>query len=410
MDTSKAISPYSSDMSQLSSWDRLFVHALRNVKGGVLRVRFANGHLVEVGQGVEDAVDLILLEEGLPKTFLFRGAMGFAEAYIQGQWRTSDLSALLRILARSQEQLGRFARGTSHIIRWMDRMSHKLRRNTKDNARRNIQEHYDLSNEMYQTFLDSTMTYSSGIFEGPSDTLHTAQLRKLDRLIETLKLTASDHVLEIGSGWGSCAIRMAQQSGCRVTSVTLSERQAEEARRRVREAGLEDRVEIRIQDYRDVKEIFDHAISIEMIEAVGHEYLPGYFQTVYDRLKPGGRFALQAITIPDERYASYNKSCDFIQKHIFPGGHLPCPGQLSELAENRVGFKMESQLEFGKDYAETLRRWTFNFFAKLADVQDLGFNEAFIRKWHYYLAYCEAGFDTGLIHVRQISYKKSDHS
>ena len=366
----------------------------------------AGGFITEVGEPGADRVDLTLLHASLPKTILLGGSMAFAEAYIDGKWRTSDLSALLRVMALSQEHLGPVARGTSRFLRFVDRWSHRLRRNTRANARRNIQEHYNLSNEMYATFLDPTMTYSAGIFEKKSDTLHDAQIRKLDRMIDAMEVSPSDHVLEIGSGWGSCAIRLAQRTGCRVTSVTLSERQAEEARRRVREAGVSDRVKIRLQDYRDVPETFDHAISIEMIEAVGHDYLPGYFKSIHRRLRPGGVFALQAITIPDDRYWAYHKSCDFIRKHIFPGGHLPCPGQLRDLAERKAGFQLEDEFEFGKNYAETLRRWTYNFFAHLDEVKSHGFDEAFIRKWQYYLAYCEAGFDTDLIHVRQMRYRR----
>jgi cyclopropane-fatty-acyl-phospholipid synthase len=298
-------------------------------------------------------------------------------------------------------------KGTSHVLKKMDVLMHRLRQNTRETARKNIEEHYDLSNEMYKTFLDPSMMYSSGIFTGIQDSLETSQAAKIDRLIDRLHLLASDHVLEIGSGWGGCAIRMAQKTGCRVTSLTLSPSQQEEAMQRVRAAGLEDRVEIRLQDYRDVEGQFSHVISIEMIEAVGHEFLPEYFRTVNDRLKPGGRFALQAITIPDDRYEHYTNSSDFIRKHIFPGGHLPSPEILENMRQEHTSLKELDNFEFGPDYAETLRRWRFNFFASLEKVRSLGFDDRFIRKWHYYLAYCEAGFDTGMIHVRQICYEKA---
>ncbi len=404
MDPSKALNSYANPIQPLSHWEQLFLRVLRNVEGSI-RIRLANGSMYEVGKGGEDSVDMRLHESALPKQLLLGGSMALAESYMEGAWTTTDLSALLRILGRSQQNLGRFAKGTSRMLRWMDRNAHLLRKNTRGNAKKNIQEHYDLSNEMYETFLDPTLTYSSGIFASPSDTLEDSQYRKLDRLINSLQLTPADHVLEIGSGWGSCAIRMATRTGCKVTSLTLSEEQAHEARKRVRDAGLEGRVDIRLQDYRDVPETFDHAISIEMIEAVGHEFLEEYFRTVRDRLKPGGRFALQAITIPDDRYHTYNNSSDFIRKHIFPGGHLPSPGILKRIAEDQTGFEKQDEYEFGTDYAETLRRWMFNFFAKLEQVKDLGFDDVFIRKWQYYLAYCEAGFDTGLIHVRQILYQ-----
>lgn len=403
MDPSKALSTYTTGIESLTHWEQLFLRVLRNVEGSI-RVRLANGSLHEVGKGGEDSVDMRLLEPGLPKQLLLGGSMELAETFMEGLWTTTDLSALIRIMGRSQQNLGKFAKGTSNMLRMMDRAAHSLRKNTRINAKKNIQDHYDLSNDLYETFLDPTMTYSSGIFSNPSDTLEDSQYRKLDRSIHSLELNDSHHVLEIGSGWGSCAIRMAMTTGCRVTSLTLSEEQAHEARRRVKEAGLENQVEIRLQDYRDVPETFDHAISIEMIEAVGHEFLEEYFKTVQQRLKPGGRFAIQAITIPDDRYKTYNNSCDFIRKHIFPGGHLPSPGILREIAEENTGFEKLDEFEFGKDYAETLRRWMFNFFAKLDQVKSLGFDDVFVRKWQYYLAYCEAGFDTGLIHVRQILY------
>lgn len=333
--------------------------------------------------------------------------MAFAETFMEGKWSSSDLTALIRVLGRSQREMGPLARGTSTVLRKMDRMMHKLRSNTKENAVKNIQEHYDLSNALYATFLDPTLTYSAGIFSETSDSLQDAQVRKMDRLIGQLNIQQDDHVLEIGSGWGACAIRMAKTTGCRVTSLTLSQQQAEEARRRVKEAGLEDRVEIRLQDYRDITGRFDHVISVEMIEAVGHEFLPDYFRTVHSLLAPGGRFVLQAITIPDERYDGYNRSVDFIRKHIFPGGHLPSPGLLKRMSTLETTFEEISHFEFGTAYAETLRRWRFNFFAKLNEVRSLGFDDSFIRKWHYYFAYCEAGFDTGLIHVRQICYRKT---
>jgi cyclopropane-fatty-acyl-phospholipid synthase len=332
--------------------------------------------------------------------------MALAETWMEGLWNTDDLSALLRILARNKSEMGRIARGASRLLSAMDHAAHRLRANTRENAKANIQAHYDLSNALYETFLDPTLTYSSALFQDRTENLETAQLRKIDRLIDQLAPGASDHVLEIGGGWGACAIRLAQRTGCRVTSLTLSTEQACEARRRVGNAGLSDRVEIRLQDYRDVTETFDHVVSVEMIEAVGHEFLPEFFACVNRSLRPGGRFALQAITLTDARYKDYLKSSDFIRKHIFPGGHLPCPSLLSHLSAGQDGWTLISELEFGTDYAETLRRWRDTFLQRLPRVRELGFDEVFIRKWLYYLAYCEAGFDTGLIHVRQQTYQK----
>lgn len=393
-------------MSQLNYWDRILVHAFQRLQGGHIHLVMPDGSSLTVGNEEAEKADLIFHTKGLSKRILLGGGMALAEAYMEGAWSTHDLSALLRVLARSQKEMGRVAKGTSKMLKKMDHLMHKLRSNTKENALKNIQEHYDLSNELYETFLDPTLTYSSAIFAQPDEDLERAQYRKIDRLVEQLELTAEDHVLEIGSGWGACAILMAQISGCKVTSLTLSELQAQEARKRVEAAGLSDRIEIRIQDYRDVQGSFDHVISIEMIEAVGHEFLPSYFKVINDRLKRGGRFALQAITIPDERYQDYNQSVDFIRKHIFPGGHLPSPNLLKQMRSEHTTFEQVDEFEFGKDYAETLRRWCKRFFHKIDDVKTLGFDENFIRKWHYYLAYCEAGFDTGLIHVRQYCYRK----
>lgn len=405
MDSPQTLTASLPEMSNLTSWDRILIHTFLHLQGGRIRLRMADGDAMILGKGDMEVADLNLQDPEISKSLLLGGSMALAESYMLGKWSTTDLSALLRVLARSQQEMGLIARGTSQMLKKMDRMMHRLRRNTRENALKNIQEHYDLSNDLYATFLDPTLTYSSAIFRESGEELETAQLRKLDRMIDLLQPAETDHVLEIGSGWGSCAIRLAQRCGCRVTSVTLSERQAEEARRRVAAAGLQDLVEIRIQDYRDVEGTFDHLISIEMIEAVGHEYLPEYFQTVKSRLKTGGRLALQAITIPDERYQEYNGTVDFIRKHIFPGGHLPSPGLLKELSTEADLTEVEA-FEFGKDYAETLRRWNHWFLENIERVEALGFDEIFIRKWQYYFCYCEAGFDTGLIHVRQLCYRK----
>ncbi len=405
MDSTQIISHNFTDMPTLSYWDRIFIHALQRLQEGQIKLTFVDGPSLLLGQEGDQIADLTFLDRGLSKRVLLGGSMALAEAYMEGKWTTTNLSALLGVLARSQKEMGRVARGTSQVLRKMDDLMHHLRRNTKENAVKNIQEHYDLSNELYETFLDPTLTYSAAIFDQAGEDLKQAQYRKIDRLIDQLQPTSADHVLEIGSGWGACAIRMARQTGCRVTSLTLSERQAEEGRRRVSAAGLEDLVEIRIQDYRDVEGMFDHVVSIEMVEAVGHEFLPEYFEVVQQRLKPGGRFALQAITIPDERYAEYNNSVDFIRKHIFPGGHLPSPKLLEDLSHS-VGLQQVDAFEFGKDYAETLRRWNEMFLENAKRVKALGFDESFIRKWQYYFCYCEAGFDSDLIHVRQLCYQK----
>jgi cyclopropane-fatty-acyl-phospholipid synthase len=407
MDTPKPLLNATPGDDSLTFSERVLAKAFSLVSGGQIDVCFTSGRRMRLGKGTGETATLDLLQKDVARRIVLGGAMGLAETWMEGGWTTSDLSALLRILARSQAEMGRIARGASRVLQAMDHAGHRLRLNTKENARKNIEAHYDLSNDLYATFLDPTLTYSAAIFESPDEDLYSAQLRKIDRLIDCLAPSSHDHVLEIGSGWGACAIRLAQRTGCRVTSLTLSTEQAEEARKRVAAAGLSDRVEIRLQDYRDVEGGFDHIVSVEMIEAVGHEFLEEYMRTVDGHLKPGGRFALQAITIPNDRYAAYRKSCDFIRKHIFPGGHLPSPDLLAGLIQTQTSLKAVQELEFGKDYAETLRRWRDAFTANLQTVLDLGFDRRFYRKWLYYLAYCEAGFDAGLIHVRQLVYQKN---
>ena len=406
MDTTKTLLNPMPDDKSLTLSERILARAFANATGGQLHVRFASGRSLLLGRNDNDRADLQLLSPDVARRVVLGGSMALAETWMEGLWTTSDLSSLLRILARSQAAMGRIARGASRVLQAMDHAGHRLRMNTRENALKNIQAHYDLSNDLYETFLDPSLTYSAAMFSSPGEDLEVAQLRKIDRLIDQLSPSPQDHVLEIGSGWGACAIRLAERSGCRVTSLTLSKEQAAEARRRVERAGVADRVEIRLQDYRDVEGVFDHVVSVEMIEAVGHEFLPAYIEAVNRHLKPGGRFALQAITIPEERYASYQKSCDFIRKHIFPGGHLPSQELLADLISSHSELKCVDKTEFGKEYAETLRRWRDAFVQNRRRVLDLGFDDVFLRKWLYYLAYCEAGFDTGLIHVRQLTYVK----
>ncbi len=405
MDPTKTILTHELPLEQLSSWEKLLTAVFSRLTALELEFTSASGRQMTLGAG-ERRADVKLNTPKAARRILLGGSMGFAEAWMEGELETRDLSRLLVGLGAGQPSMGRFVKGTSRMLWHLDRFGHSLRRNTKRNAKKNIQEHYDLSNELYETFLDPTLTYSSAWFEDMAGDLEEAQFRKIDRLIEEMGLSPEHHVLEIGSGWGACAIRMAQQSGCRVTSLTLSEEQAQEARTRIAAAGLEDRVEIRLQDYRDVQGEFDHAVSVEMIEAVGHSYLPGYFQAVSRLLKPGGRFALQAICITDDRYEEYNSRSDFIRKYIFPGGHLPCPKLLGELS-SQVGLVQQNELEFGLHYAETLRRWRDDFNERLPRVRELGFDERFIRKWQYYLSFCEAGFENRMIDVRQITYSKS---
>ncbi|MGC6456537.1 MAG: class I SAM-dependent methyltransferase [Coraliomargaritaceae bacterium] len=394
---SDSVSPSASPSFQA----RLFLGLLGRMREGRLNIIFPNGACATVGDADAVPEQIIIRDNAFFGRVLAGGSVGLGESYVEGLWETPNLAAVLRILGQNQEYLGRAPRGFSLIGRWVNRFIHLGRRNTLKNSRSNIQQHYDLSNEFYQCFLDPSMTYSSALFSDYYETLENAQMVKIDRMLDLAGVKAGDHVLEIGSGWGALAIRAAQR-GAKVKTITLSDEQYALARERIQEANLCDHIEIVLQDYRDLEGQYDAVLSCEMIEAVGQSFLPSYFKTIRNSLKPGSRAVIQAITIPDERYAAYCRSCDWIQKHIFPGGHLPSPGAIHQCVDQAGGMAVESMQGFGKDYAETLQRWRRNFNTSRQRVETLGFDDPFCRKWNYYLAYCEAGFDAGLIDVQHV--------
>jgi cyclopropane-fatty-acyl-phospholipid synthase len=387
--------------SSLSLPARLFVRLLRRMRHGSLYISFPNGSAVTVGDPKAPAERIFIHDDAFFGRVLGGGSVGLGEAYVDGLWETPNLAAVLRTLSQNQEHLGRAPRGFSLLGRLLNRLIHLGRRNTLKKSRQNIQQHYDLSNDFYQCFLDPSMTYSSALFSDYYDTLENAQMAKIDRMLDLAGVKEGDHVLEIGSGWGALAIRAAQR-GASVKTITLSDEQYALAHQRIVDAGLSDRVEIVLQDYRDLEGQFNAVLSCEMIEAVGQSFLPSYFKTIRNSLKPGSRAVIQAITIPDARYAAYCRSCDWIQKHIFPGGHLPSPTAIRQSVEQAGNMVVESMEGFGKDYAATLQRWRRNFNTSRQRVEQLGFDETFQRKWNYYLAYCEAGFDAELIDVQHV--------
>ena len=385
--------------------ERFFAWMLRNLGGGSLQITFPSGAQTIVGDSGFPLFQLKIKNPHFFNKVLSGGSVGFGESYVEGDWDTPDLSGLLLLLAKNQKDLGRVGRGFSIIAKQANRIYHKARRNTLGRSKENIQAHYDLSNDFYQTFLDPSMTYSSALFQSLEESLEQAQFNKIDRMLDLAHVGEGDSILEIGSGWGALALRAAQR-GCRVKTITLSNEQYTYAKDLFEREGVGDRVEIVLEDYRIQTGLYDAVLSCEMIEAVGREYLDSYFQIVSQSLKPKGRAVIQAITIPDERYESYSRSCDWIQKHIFPGGHLPSPSAIREhivRAGEATEVKMES---FGHDYAETLRRWATSFNAAESAVEGLGFDKAFRRKWNYYLSYCEAGFDADLIDVQHVVIEK----
>ncbi len=334
---------------------------------------------------------------------LLHGAsVGLGESYVDGQWSCPDLVTLLRVLIANRDVLRPVSVGAfAQVIG--DRALHAVRGNRRGQATRNIAAHYDLSNALYERFLDETMTYSSAVFPSPEATLAEAQREKYRRLASRARIAADDHVLEIGCGWGGFAEYAAGELGCRVTGVTLSTEQADYARDRMRRRGLDDRVEIVVIDYRDVAGSYDRVVSIEMLEAVGHRYLPTFFAAVDRLLADDGLAALQVITIPEQRYTNYRLRPDFIQRHVFPGGHLPSLEAMTRAMRRGSQLVVEDVENIAPHYAETLRRWRGRFLANADEVRALGFDDAFVRFWEFYLAYCEAAFRARWVNDLQLT-------
>ena len=325
-------------------------------------------------------------------TRLLHGAsVGVGESYMDGEWTSPDLVSLIRIMIANRRALRRITPAAVLNIAG-DKVIHGLRANRLGHSRRNIGAHYDLSNQFYALFLDESMTYSAAYFEGPNRSLELAQEDKYRRLAEKVHLGEGAHVLEIGCGWGGFAVFAARTYGCRVTGITLSEEQAAFARRRVQQEGVDDLVEIRLVDYREVSGQYDRIVSIEMLEAVGHRYLGNYFETIDRLLAPDGLAAIQVITIPEQRYDNYRRRPDFIQRYIFPGGHLPSLEAMNRAMGSHGDLFVEDVDNIGMHYAETLRRWRERFLGNVDQVLELGFDARFVRMWEFYLAYCEGAF------------------
>jgi cyclopropane-fatty-acyl-phospholipid synthase len=336
--------------------------------------------------------------------------IGIGEAYMAGDWKAADGTDLVDVLMPFAERM------TTAVPPWLlalrgfvDRRIPTAQRNSLLGSRRNIEAHYDLSNDLFATFLDETMSYSSALFDDglpvEAQGLEEAQLRKVHAILDMAKVGQDTRLLEIGTGWGTLALEAARR-GAVVTSVTLSREQAALARQRIADAGLADRVDIRIQDYREVEGDFDAVVSVEMIEAVGEEYWATYFRTIDERLAPGGIAAVQAILMSHERLLATKHSYGWIQKHIFPGGLIPSLQAISETTDSETGLQITGVDAFGTDYAETLRRWRETFLARWPEVKALGFDETFRRRWEFYLAYCQAGFATGYLDVAQVRFER----
>jgi cyclopropane-fatty-acyl-phospholipid synthase len=375
-------------------WRLLFAAAGR-LSHGRLEVAFPDRQRFSFA-GREPGPDatLVVRDPSFIRRVLTGGDVAFGEAYVDGAWDTPSLVDLLELLDRNRAAFAGLA-GGGLLARAASWIRHALNRNSRAGSRRNIAAHYDLGNAFYELWLDrETMAYSAAHFDHPDEPLADAQRNKFREVLGLLDLQPGHHLLEIGSGWGGFAIHAAQLTRCRVTSLTLSVEQLAEARARAKAAGVDHLVEFRLQDYRDVRGTFDRVVSIEMFEAVGERYWPAFFRAVHDRLAPGGRAALQVITIGEEFFEGYRRSPDFIQQHVFPGGMLPSPERFVAAATG-AGLRVEAPSFRGADYARTLAEWDRRVFAARPQVLARGYDARFLRLWHYYLAYCEAGFRTG---------------
>ncbi len=407
------------------------LRALSGMGRGRLRLELPDGQAVQCGDGaarppaflavaapalpIAGSAVIRVRDEGFFRRCALYGDIGFAEAYLDGVWETPDLTAVIAWFLLNLEQaptLSGSARprpALLRLFRLVNRAGHLLRSNSRVNSRRNIGEHYDLSNEFFGLFLDPSLMYSAAKWTRMEQTLEEAQREKNDALCRKLRLQPSDHVLEIGTGWGGWSIYAARNFGCRVTSVTISREQFDLARERVAAAGLEGRVQVEFRDYRDLTGQYDKLVSIEMMEAIGHRYLAQFCAVVSRVLKPEGLAALQFITCPDARYGEFRKGVDFIQKHIFPGSLLLSLNRVNDLLARAGGFMLHGVDNLGLDYARTLHEWRDRFTLKLDEVRAQGFDERFLRKWDYYLCYCEAAFALRNISVVQAVYTRPNN-
>ena len=391
--------------SDLPRWSETIFSILKRIEVGSLSFTLPDGRTF-IARGATEGPNghFRVHNRKLFGRLVSDGETGFAEAYMDGWWDTDDLRAVLDVAIMNNEAVARNLPGAG-IARMLDRVRHWLRANTRRGSRRNISHHYDLGNEFYSHWLDPSMTYSSGLFSGQGETLEQAQRNKYASICDRMELKRDHHVLEIGCGWGGFAEYAIRERGARVTGLTLSREQHDYAKKRLFEAGLAERADIVLRDYRDERGTYDGIASIEMFEAVGEKYWPTYFGSVRDRLNPGALASIQMITISDHLFESYRRSTDFIQKYIFPGGMLASPSVARRQVED-AGLEFAGSMEFGKDYSRTLREWFDTFNDRWDSVSELGFDDRFRRMWNFYLAICAACFEYRTTDVTQMTLRR----
>jgi cyclopropane-fatty-acyl-phospholipid synthase len=389
---------------------RAVLAQLKRLKVGELRLS-DRGEDWRFGAGRQTDADahIQVLDPRFYSEIAFGGSIGAGEAFMRAYWQCDDLVALTRLLLRNRDVLEGMESGTARLTAPLQKLFHWVNRNTHDGARRNISAHYDLGNDFFRLWLDETMMYSSAMFRHPGMSLHKAQLNRLDHICRQLQLQPGDHVMEIGTGWGGFALHAARHFGCRVTTTTISGEQYAKACERVAEAGLQDRVTVLPDDFRDLEGQFDKLVSIEMIEAIDSGLYEAFFSKCSELLKPDGAMLIQAITIADQRYEEYQKSIDFIQRYIFPGSGLPSSAVMTDVTARVTDMRLLNLEDIGLHYATTLRHWRNNFFANIEEVRRQGFSETFIRMWEFYLCYCEGAFLERAISDVQMLFAKPDN-
>jgi cyclopropane-fatty-acyl-phospholipid synthase len=407
------VSTASSERQKLSRFQtlcmQLLLKQLDRIQEGCLVLHMGANEPLMMGEaGHPLKVKLVVNDPHFFESVIFGGSVGAAESYMAGEWHSDNLTALVRLLVRNRDLVDGMEKGLARITGWLLQGVHWLRRNTRDGSRKNIAAHYDLGNDLFELFLDRDfMMYSSGLYYQDGESLERAQFNKLARLCDKLDLQPDDHLLEIGTGWGGCAVFAAMHYGCRVTTTTISREQYDYAVKRVQALDLQDKVTVLLKDYRDLSGQYDKLISIEMVEAVGHHFIDDYFQRCSELLTPDGLAIIQAITLEDHRYQQAVKSVDFIKRYIFPGSFIPCVSVLVDAAA-KAELKLTNLEDIGPSYAVTLRTWRERFMAQLDEVRRLGYDERFIRMWEFYLCYCEGGFIERSISDVHLLFSKPD--
>ncbi len=387
---------------------KLMLGVLAKIRTGSLTLRDGDEtlHFGQSGRPGEPQAEIVVHNREAYRKVLTGGTIASGEAYIEGDWSSPDPTEVTRLFSANLAALETLQAKQHWYLRAGLAVAHAMNRNTHEGSRRNIAAHYDLGNDFFGLFLDPTRMYSAAVFDNPADALETAAVAKLDEICRQLELKPADHLVEIGTGWGGMAIHAATRYGCRVTTTTISREQYEHARAEVARRGLEDRVTVLCEDYRELTGKYDKLVSIEMIEAVGHDFYRSYFQCCSQLLKADGKMVIQAITIPDQRYDRARRSVDYIKRYIFPGGCLPSLGVIARHIAEDTDMQLVHLRDITRDYARTLAHWRERFLANLDSVREQGFDERFIRMWEFYLCYCEGGFRERIIGTAQIAFAK----